>query len=774
MDIQRNDMNKYNQWFGHGGFRLIIEVQFREGIRDRETCPAEVYIDFQELLKKNKLIGFVQLSTFQLIQFDDQTGEPLLPKRSLAGGHSQFDIPFRFDRSDERGDGFKSYLGSDTTKGTLVWVHTARTKVVSSYYALYFDIGPELPEPDLLTPRAWIGDCDALYRYDKGSLYWHHHGFPAIADLNGDGIPDLAIGHLRGKIESYTGIEPLKGNFSTPHLLTLSDGKPLDVGWHCQPCWADWDGDGDLDLLVGMYGGRIKYYENVGSRYKIELVDKGILHDMYGAPIHVPCIPCPEAPHMELKFKELWDYTIAPEAVDFDGDGMLDLVAGGYLSGRILWWKRMPGGGLKPMGEILADGKPIDKGWIAIPSFGDLDGDGDLDLVVTSYVFGSVGGAKSCPALYYFENIGTRTEPIYTEHPFPFETPWDKSAFDVVQGKLADINGDGLLDYVWTTTGELGVLENVGTRNKPLFRPHKPFERNWVMQTLGYFSSPPVDIDGDGTMSVIKAGLHQCELMHNGAKHLNPPQLVSQGILKSDGKEIVHLYPWGDAHTFASIYDFNKDGFPDLLLGNCKGEVWIYRNAGRNHEFELTHGECLRLANGKSLIAGPFDTSVKPYDFSSMSGNRSVPVAWDADGDGIWDLTVSDATGGITYFHNCGTNDAPVFDEGIIMMKKQGRIFHCVIDWDGDGKKCLIVSSDELELYRQTGYEHGKPVFANAEPLPHVIWYDAQPYGFDFDGDGDTDLVVSDSYGYMWAIDRSWARWGSLKGAIISNIENKC
>jgi hypothetical protein len=55
--------------------------------------------------------------------------------------------------------------------------------------------------------------------------------------------------------------------FQPPVRLKV-DGVPVrveDPGWAC-PCWADVDGDGTKDLLVGQFnGGKIRVYKNLGD-----------------------------------------------------------------------------------------------------------------------------------------------------------------------------------------------------------------------------------------------------------------------------------------------------------------------------------------------------------------------------------------------------------------------------------------------------------------------------------------------------------------------------
>jgi len=53
-----------------------------------------------------------------------------------------------------------------------------------------------------------------------------------------------------------------------PPIRIMADGIPVRVespGWAC-PCWADIDGDGIKDLLVGQFnGGKIRVYKNLGD-----------------------------------------------------------------------------------------------------------------------------------------------------------------------------------------------------------------------------------------------------------------------------------------------------------------------------------------------------------------------------------------------------------------------------------------------------------------------------------------------------------------------------
>ena len=68
-------------------------------------------------------------------------------------------------------------------------------------------------------------------------------------------------------------------SFEKPVRL-MADSKVIDTGeaWgHCGPCIADVDGDGLPDLVVGDFSGKFHFYKNVGTKSKPVYTDKGFL-----------------------------------------------------------------------------------------------------------------------------------------------------------------------------------------------------------------------------------------------------------------------------------------------------------------------------------------------------------------------------------------------------------------------------------------------------------------------------------------------------------------
>ena len=237
------------------------------------------------------------------------------------------------------------------------------------------------------------------------------------------------------------------------------------------PDVVDIDGDGDMDIMGGS-GDRIIYlYQNNGT----------LSNPDFAAPI-----PSPYG----------FDTSYTSFAVDFadwDADGDFDCFAGG-IYGQVDYYENTGQANNPVFSNLVTAPFGIDSilGLITIPQIGDLDGDGDLDILY----------GEGFEDWVYLENIGTSTNPNFAPQVLnPFNLP----AFPATYGyfSLGDLDLDGDLDIMAATdTGSFAYIENIGTINAASFA--SPVLNPFGIQPQGYLQIfDMADLDGDGDLDLL-------------------------------------------------------------------------------------------------------------------------------------------------------------------------------------------------------------------------------------------------------------------------------
>lgn len=179
-------------------------------------------------------------------------------------------------------------------------------------------------------------------------------------------------------------------------------------------------------------------------------------------------------------------YHFAPAFGDIDGDGQLDMLLGSF-GANVAWYRVATGPGGPSFTLVDSALITITRGSNTVPTLGDLDGDGLLDLLV-----GEASGAFN-----YYRNTGTATSPAFTL----VSDEWlEERVGRRSSPLLVDFDGDGLLDLlVGTDDAGLRLLRNTGTRQAPVMTLDPGF------QLPVYPQSAPAaaDLDGDGRLDLV-------------------------------------------------------------------------------------------------------------------------------------------------------------------------------------------------------------------------------------------------------------------------------
>ena len=394
------------------------------------------------------------------------------------------------------------------------------------------------------------------------------------------------------------------------------------------PTFADIDNDGDLDFFTGHVTGTLGFYENVGIENGIPLFD---FHTNEWQNILI----------IGQSAMSLRHGASAVNFIDLDGDADLDLTWGDYFqqSLYVVW---NIGNAEIPEMDITnitnyypSSPYTIETAGQNMPSFSDLDNDGDMDLYIT--VLGGAYGFQTINNFYQFENVGDSEFPLYVEVTRNFLNALD--FYDKVCPEFVDVNNDGIDDLIignsfetnsFPWNGRLKYLENIGTNSNPNYTI---VDEEFLGNLIGKELTPTfIDIDNDGDLDFFSG-----ETYGNILFAENYGNASNWNLGDISGFENIDV----GYNSVPEFIDIDADGDFDLFIGNSDGNIHFYQNLGssESYNFEL----------------------VTEYYFEIQVGSKSNIEFFDYDFDGDFDLLIGTEFDGLFLYKNIGTTFNPNF-----------------------------------------------------------------------------------------------------------------
>ena len=449
------------------------------------------------------------------------------------------------------------------------------------------------------------------------------------------------------------------------------------------------------DLVVGNEEGHVlKYSANGGQQY----TGLGSLRTVDQAKIDV-------------------DFMAVLSAVDLDDDGREDLIIGnqqGYFH-----YYRDTGDGYEDMG-LLSNRTPLkdlDVGSYSHPIATDYDYDGDLDLFI-----GQGDGKVS-----YFTNDGN-------------DVFWFEGYLSIAPGPDA-MASPYFVDWLGTDAVDLilggsdgGITSYLGS-NTTFFSWSSPLYVNLTQRIVVADNSSPIltDWDNDQFWDLIvgdgEGKLHHYETVPIGTFQYNGSVLLENGSDMNISKNAV-----------PTLEDWNKDGYPDIILGGDDGSIYYYENVDDN--------------------TFRFPQNFKEGGTNLSVGSWSAPYVVDWNGDGIYDLLAGDANGTLTVFLGQETGNISLLPGQTIQVRgiptyisTGGWSAPAMVDWNGDGHPDLLGGGNDgkISYYENDGSNEFIFKWNLSTGGSEVdVGFRSAPKAIDWDSNGRLDILVGDLDGYVY------------------------
>ena len=514
---------------------------------------------------------------------------------------------------------------------------------------------------------------------------------PAAADFNGDGYKEIVVGGSDGilHVVSFDGTSWMEvwRHQTNDEINAAHPPHPTaDNNIRSSQAIADLDNDGHLEIVVTVGGfvhtdvedrrnGGVLVYRYVDdSPWSFELIEPLSADGTRGWP--QPRIDQIGAGPGEGEPDGLWDgFPTTPAVGDIDGDGDLEVIVEG-MDRRIHAWHH---DGTVVEGWPISqwNGDPLWRGGRSSPALGDLDGDGLPEIVVGTMSPMENGEQDQNATLWALNGDSSLVDgfPVQTEQ-YIHSSP-----------ALGDVDGDRRLEIVVGSGDGMpaGRANLVYGWNHDGTVLHLPGGSAWPRQTVNAVVAPPAigDIDGDGELEIV-IGEGGYSLTSNNKLYawnadgsLVPgfPVLVPSPSSWADGSYPLQYTP--------ILADFDGDGTIEILATHLND--WGFVVVEPDGTISDVTGHPMR----QGLWAAPMVDDVDNDGLLEI-----VAASGDADGNGeirIWDEAGA-ATSVLPWpmFHHDVRRTGLYVAPPALGMREEIRLFHQVGTPSGENGTFLI------------------------------------------------------------------------------------